>query len=703
MDTADAATPRRWRGRARALAFALLAPWLLWLLVAHLCLLTPLGEWLLAPRSGRWRVSWSAGWSVHPGRIHLHGFAYRQGPADGPGWTVTADRVHGRVAWSRLARRELRVAGLRARGVEAVRRRPAERGRPAATPAAGASTRRRTRPPWRVRLADVELREVRRIDGGTLALAGRGTARGTLDVAVGQRVDAVLERARFTEARLALAGEPFATGLTLEARARLGPYPPREHRGLAALDFLAGELTATGRSLRRTPAPDHPPAGEPAGAPLLTRGAPLRGRLLFRAGRLEPGSELRLDLPAAAVPSADAASGRGVEAMQAPRLALRVSPTRTGTPAELVVRIEAEALEAGLARSTAPPGAVAPMVPTLTTGPIRLVARTPERRLSRLLARRSRLGQLTADASVARPRLRGVRLGPLLADLDAEVVRGRVDLAALLRRDLRLAGVEGEGIALALEPSDRASADTAERRPWSLAIEESMLRVRSVRLGELAAEGDGTLAAALALDPEGDLEVRRFALRLAGARLLDRNEVTARRIEVEVDAALRRTPLRAGAAQLLSALEARVALRGEMERLGFLDHVARARPWVRLDGTGRVDMALALSGGRLQPGSRLEVSEGALEAAGLGWVAVGRGEVSGGVDGETARLRVALRGLQARPEGETGPAPLRGQRLDVTVLSRDLDLTAAASTLRAELRLAGGEAPDLARFAPLLP
>ena len=170
-----------------------------------------------------------------------------------------------------------------------------------------------------------------------------------------------------------------------------------------------------------------------------------------------------------------------------------------------------------------------------------------------------------------------------------------------------------------------------------------------------------------------------------------------------MDAALRRTPLRAGAAQLLSALDARVALRGEMERLGFLGHVARARPWVRLDGTGRVDMALALVGGRLQPGSRLEVSDGALEAAGLGWVAVGRGEVSGGVDGETVRLTVALRGLQARPEAEPGPAPLRGQRLDLTVLSRDLDLAAAASTLRAELRLAGGEAPDLARFAPLLP
>src|SRR5688500_13288225 len=170
MDTADATTRRRWRGRARALAVALLAPWLLWLLVAHLFLLTPLGEWLLAPRSERWRVSWSAGWSLHPGRIHLHGFAYRQGPADGPGWTVTADRADGRLVWSRLARRELRVAGLRARGVEAVRRRPAEGARPSATPPPGASTSTSTssstrmRPGWRVRLAGVELREVRRID-----------------------------------------------------------------------------------------------------------------------------------------------------------------------------------------------------------------------------------------------------------------------------------------------------------------------------------------------------------------------------------------------------------------------------------------------------------------------------------------------------------------------------------------------------------
>src|SRR5688572_32256520 len=360
MDTADAATRRRWRRCARTLAVALLAPWLLWLLVAHLLLLTPLGEWLLAPRSGRWRVSWSAGWSVHPGRIHLHGFAYRQGPADRPGWTVTADRASGRIVWSRLARRELRIEGLRARGVEAVRRRPVERARAAATPAAGNSAPRRTRPPWRVRLAGVELREVRRIDGGALALAGSGMARGTLDVAVGRRVDAVLERARFTGARLALAGEPFATGLTLEARARLGPYPPREHRGLAALDFLAGELTATGRSLRRSPAPADAPADAPASGPLLTLGAPLRGRLLFRAGRLEPGSELRLDLPAAAVPSADAASGRGVEALRAPGLALSVTPPGTGTPAELVVRIEAEALEAGLARSAPPGGGVAP-------------------------------------------------------------------------------------------------------------------------------------------------------------------------------------------------------------------------------------------------------------------------------------------------------------------------------------------------------
>ena len=529
---------------------------------------------------------------------------------------------------------------------------------------------------------------MRRIDGGALALAGRGTARGALDVRVGQSTLAVLDRARFDDARLALSGEPFASGLVVEARGRLGPYAPRTRRGLAALERLDGELVASGRSLRRVPGA--------ADATLLALGSPLRGRLLVRAGRLEPGSHLRLELPAEVLPGPVRGGGPGGAAPAAPRLELLVSPPTGGTPAELLVRIEAPALAVSRGGARAEP-------PLLSTGPVRLLARTPERRLSRLLARRPRLGELTAEAAVAHPRLRGVRLGPLLADLEAESVRGRIDLAALLRRELRLAKVEGEGIALALEPAAGVDPRRAERPPWSVVVDESQLGVRAVRLGDLAAEGAGTLGVALEVHPHGDLEVRRFAVRLAGARLVDRGAEAARGIEVEIDARLARTPLRAGVAEIVSAVDGRIALRGEMERLGFLDHVARARRWVRLDGSGRLDLELAVGGGRLRPGSRVEVSGGTLEAAGLGWLASGSGDVRGGVEGETTRLVVNLRRLEARAAGDDGPPPLRGRRLELTLLSRDLDLTAPASSLRAELRLTGGEAPDLARFASLLP
>jgi hypothetical protein len=56
------------------------------------------------------------------------------------------------------------------------------------------------------------------------------------------------------------------------------------------------------------------------------------------------------------------------------------------------------------------------------------------------------------------------------------------------------------------------------------------------------------------------------------------------------------------------------------------------------------------------------------------------------------------------PESDRrGAVHLRGRSLDLDLLSRDLGLAGAAESLRAEVRLAGAEAPDLARFAALIP
>jgi hypothetical protein len=118
-------------------------------------------------------------------------------------------------------------------------------------------------------------------------------------------------------------------------------------------------------------------------------------------------------------------------------------------------------------------------------------------------ARETALGPLRGDLEAAGVRLRfaGTRAA---VDLSAPRIDGTVDLPALLRRELRLAGLRAEGAVLAL----RAPAEPVPRRPregppWVVHLADARVEARSsAEIGKLTFESGLQAAGGLAWDGE---------------------------------------------------------------------------------------------------------------------------------------------------------------------------------------------------------
>jgi hypothetical protein len=324
------------------------------------------------------------------------------------------------------------------------------------------------------------------------------------------------------------------------------------------------------------------------------------------------------------------------------------------------------------------------------------------------------------------------------ADWRVQVERATltVSLAALADRTFATRRADLEGVGLLVEPRPRSERrgertpagrvvlaaspppgppppdDRRPRRPrWSVHLYGvRATRLNEVRIGDYRLAGRGSVACDLELGG-GRLGVFDASLTFTSAELSGHGPPLVRDLELRV----RRltlgpySPASHRGRAALRFLTAELSLEGRLDDLGGLFPAAfLGGPVPLLDtlrGAAEVTGTVTVRGGRLAPGSAVEVASDDLEAGFLGYRARGRAQASGKVSvlaGSPLReLQVDLREVGFRRSGEASPyltAP--------TVTIRAAVPTGSPSPLRdaaVTVELPAGDLPDLSVYNAYLP
>lgn len=673
------ASTRTWlkRGLLAVLALALLYP-----LAANLFLNTPLGPRTLNRRPQTFQVAWDRAWSLYPGDVRFRGLKLRGGTRT-VRWSVDIDRGRGWIDLPALLRREFRVGGLVGEGGRSVTiRTPAPR-RPGPPPKKSEGRG------WTIRIEDISVSRVRSLGYNGFLLEGEeGRVTGGFSVVTrGGPFELGLATLRMPAGRLSLNGAPVAQGLDTDAEIRIDSYLRREHPGIEGWKFVSGRLRATGR------VPDLPVLerlGDPGNS-----GAGGRTTMDVRVerGRFAPGSRF---------------------AFRSPRqgtlepLAVDAAVSAAGGPG-LVIRGSSTGLTLGR-RKDGPP--------LLKTGAARLTATTPELRVPRLfgVVRQLRPGSRIPEGALAgQLQLKALAIhstgGSVSWRMDIDRATGRLDLGALLRRELLLDGVRVEGLSGRVIPATPAPPPGTPGKPWTVVLSDARASsVREIGFADLLLSGDGEAGIDLSYEGGGVMSVTAMDLSLGAGRLRAGGQTVAEGVALKTGVRVR--PFIPGTVdrfEFLRRVSGAVALQGRISSLGFLNRYFGRVSWLRLEGEGRLDTDVRLEEGRLLPGTRLALSTPRTRAGILDMVATGSASMRGEVRAEkggapAADLGITFSRFEVKPGEGPNPAPyLRGRGLRITVSSRDLDLATPVSDLRARVDLRDGEVPDLTAYNAFLP
>jgi hypothetical protein len=629
---------RTWGKRLIAGALGLAA---LYLLAANLFLLPGVGPGLISRRPERFRIGWRSAWSVWPGEVRFTGLELR-GHQPRVRWWITAEEGTARIDLPALLRREVRVEHLRAWGVRSQTDRlpRPETTEPVPPPRRG---------PWTVRLEQVELSGVRTLGYGPLQLEGDGRIAGSLRIVMRREVELGATVLTMPHGRLRLDGAhgaDIARETNVRAELRLGPYSPRQHRGIARFDFLTGRLTADGKVLTTV---ETPRGASPSEVPaVLQRFLGMKGAaagdaprgvstvgdvglgalavdLRLEQGRLVRGSRLRFAAPGG--------SRLAVSAEVTDRLALAAE----GWNLTLQWRDGS---------------------PFLAVDAARLTADSSELRLSRLIAE-TRSGRVR-DPLRGNVEATGLRLWAVgrtaAAEITAEQGSGQLGLAALLGRRVVLDHLRASGVAVRVERGRRSSTvPSGGQSPWQLEMTNARIeRLREVAIDALRIEGAGEVAGSLAWDGSA-LVIRDGALEVRGGRVWRGSEELARGVDARLTGGVDPCALRQHPG--LAALDcATLGLRATAE-------VPRLQAMAAMVGSGPLRTDLRIERGIVRPGSFLEMGSGRSGASVIATVE----------EGGEPRLAAEVRDL-ALGGGPDRPPVLRAAAARASVPAGDLQL-----------------------------
>jgi hypothetical protein len=222
------------------------------------------------------------------------------------------------------------------------------------------------------------------------------------------------------------------------------------------------------------------------------------------------------------------------------------------------------------------------------------------------------------------------------------------------------------------------------------------------------ARGELSIRGSAAVQVRGPLELRDAIAEWRNARITVGKETVADSISLGFRGDV--TPFHPGletGPALLEKVSGAVDIHGDSRDLRPLHMLLQGVEWIeRLDGAGDVAVHMILDGGRLQPGTDVDVVATDLELWFLGFAAEGSGRVSVDVSesggDRRGQLHVVFEGFGISRQG--APEPLaRGSGLTFSASGRDLGFSADRAGLDVVLDLPGSEFPDVAALANALP
>ncbi|HEV7505936.1 MAG TPA: hypothetical protein VGS07_13600 [Thermoanaerobaculia bacterium] len=671
------------RTRLKRLLLVLLALAALYLLAANVFLNTRLGVWAINRRPERFRATWSSAWSVWPGGVWVRGLELRGRSANDVLWTVTVDQGHGWIDVPALLRRRFVVNGFHGEGVRSmVSRGEGKGGRPEPE-----KPHEKPRPPWGIRIDNVELTGVRDVSYNDLRLAGDGRGRisGSFSFVFGREFRMGDTRLAMPVSRLWLSGELLAQNLDVDGTVSFAPFVPHEHPGMEGWDFLSGSLKAH---------------GQVPGLPFLAKsglnGTHDPGRLVadlrVDRGRLTPGSHAELVT--------------GSAAGSPPALKLTADVPAGSRARELRLGLTAQGLQAGRKPGRPPVFQCAAIDGTIQTPEVQLRRLFVTARELRTKSNLAALPPLAADI-----RLDGVRVDApgarVRVRLDVDHATGRLDLAAFARHDIDIEGLQAQGVSAQIAFPSTTAASQKAKSPWGVHLSGARLAgIREIGIDPFLLTGASQLEATFNYDPAGNLDVQRAALALAAGTLLRKDQPVAQNLALKAEAHVGPVAVGSPGLAFLRQVSGRTDVHARISSLGFLDPYLRKVPWLALQGEGDLDAAVRLDAGRLASGSRLAVRGARLRATLLDSLASGAGRVTVAVDpqGRTA-MRVDLDRFGLADLRQPGrPDYIRGRNLRMAASSAaPLDLAVPMPDFDASLTLGDAVVPDLKVFDALLP
>src|SRR5436305_700703 len=679
INHAQSAKPIVWLKR---LLLSLLALAALYLLAANLFLNTRLAPWAINRRPERFRASWSSAWSFWPGAVQVRGLVLHGATANDVAWKVTVERGRGWIDVPALLGRRFVVSGFHGEGV----RSSVSRGEGKGAPPQPETPDEKPRPPWGIRLDGIELAGVREVGDNDFRLTGdgRGHVVGSFSFVFGKTFRMDGSRLVMPASRLWLGKEALAQDLDVDATVSFSPFVPHQHPGLEGWDFLSGSLKAHGRV-----------PGLPFLAKSGLRGAGAPGRLVadlrVDRGRLAPGSRAEL------VAGADGGSP--------PAFTLTAGVAAESPSPGLRLGLQAQGLQAGLSPGRPPAFQCAVIAGTVQTPVVQLRRLFVTARELRTASNLSASPPLAADL-----RLDGVRLDTAGSRanlrLTADHAAGRLDLAAFLRQEVDVEGLQAEGVSARLALA-KASASGPAERSWGVRIAGARLTgIREIGIDPFRLTGASRLETTFSHDPAGNLDVQRAALTLPAGALLLGGQPVAQGVSVKAEARVGPLVLGSSGLAFLRQVSGSADVRARISSVSFLDPFLRKVPWLTFQGQGNLDAALRLADGRLVPGSRLAIRGARLGATPLDSLASGAGTVTVAVDprGRTALHFDLDRFGFAGPRQSGRPEYIRGRLLRLAAAAaRPLDLAGALPDFDASLILNDAEVPDLTVYDALLP
>ncbi|MDO4710229.1 MAG: hypothetical protein Q4B94_10620 [Pseudomonadota bacterium] len=160
--------------------------------------------------------------------------------------------------------------------------------------------------------------------------------------------------------------------------------------------------------------------------------------------------------------------------------------------------------------------------------------------------------------------------------------------------------------------------------------------------------------------------------------------------------------------ELLGKLDARLQGQGYLPSIGGLVALFARADWFAMEGSGHVEVDLALKQGRLEAGSQMRLRQVRAHVDALGNRFAGQADadariISGkaGAD-DQSQLNVQMQSFSVAPLSQTRRPYISGHALQVQ-MNAIADLVRMRESLQARLRFQNARIPDLARFNPYLP